>query len=130
MPAVALSRISTHQTKDSNFDEDLPAYVVIDLYTETDDYGTEKKKSLTNQQFVAGQNDDAHCRHLAEEADVPDSLFIYDDFNIFSRYARLDRAVQKFMPAFLRKAVLDLEHDSATLGHPGARCAYDTMRQS
>lgn len=82
MAATALSRLPTQQTVDSDFDDDLLAYALADHHEEDDKHDTKEKIFLTIKQFIAGQQDDARCRHLAKKADDLDSLFIYDAFGI------------------------------------------------
>lgn len=82
MAAHALYWLSTNQTDDYEFNEDLAAYAVAGLHKNTDEHGMERQKLLTIQQFVPAQQDDVHIRHLAEKADAPDSPFIYNDFGI------------------------------------------------
>lgn len=58
MAADALPRLSTNRTDNSDFDEASPAYAFIDHYNETNQFDTEKQKSLKIQQFVAAQKND------------------------------------------------------------------------
>lgn len=85
MAANVLSWLPTKQTDHLDFDEDLPAYAVLDHHKDTDEYYTKKQLFLTIQQFKPAQQDDDHFRHLAKKADAPDSPFIYEEFGILSR---------------------------------------------
>lgn len=76
---------------------------------------------LTIQQLIAAQQNAAHCRHLDKKADAPNSPFIFDELDILSRRTLPDGAIQNFVPAFLKKAVLMQEHESTISSQPEAR---------
>lgn len=85
----------TDQTEDSDFDDDLPAYAAVSYHDDPDKYRRNEQKPLTLQTFVAAQRADAHCRHLAEKVDTPDSPCFYDEFDTLTRRLRLDGVIQK-----------------------------------
>lgn len=71
--ADALSQLLTNQTKDSNFDDDLPAYAVADSHDEPNKRDKNEQTSLTIERILAAQREDSHCRHLVERADAPNT---------------------------------------------------------
>lgn len=79
--------------------------------------------------FVVAQREGAYSRHLVEKVSAPESPFLYDKFGILTGWAKLDRAIPKFVSLSLRKEVLKQEQDSTIFGHPEARGMCNTMRR-
>lgn len=83
MAADAVSWLPTHQTDESNFDENFPAYMVADHDNETNEHDMNEQKLLAIQYFKVAQQKAFHHPHLLEIADNPDSSFLYNKFDIF-----------------------------------------------
>lgn len=76
----ALSWLPINQTDNSDFDDDITAYVVVKSHEEPDDRNRNEHTLLTVQRFLATQRGVTHCRHLVKSADAPDILFLYNKF--------------------------------------------------
>lgn len=61
MAADALSWLPTNQADESNFDNDLPVYAVVNYHVKPDERVEKEQNSLTIQEFVVAQRGDGHC---------------------------------------------------------------------
>lgn len=80
----------------------------IDPHHGIDERVENEQTLLKAQRFIAAQREDSHSRHLVKTADTPESLFVYEEYNIVSKRARPDGAAQKSL--FLTWAVLKKQH--------------------
>ena len=85
--------------------------------------------SISVEEFLRAQAEDAFCRFAAETVGTPSSKFDIDRYGFLVRKSPLDGTLQRVVPTRLRPWVLYLAHHPRLAGHPGAMCMYYTLRR-
>ena len=85
--------------------------------------------SISVEEFLRAQAEDAFCRFAAETVGTPNSKFDIDRYGFLVRKSPLDGTLQRVVPTRLRPRVLYLAHHPRLAGHPGATRMYYTLRR-
>ena len=83
--------------------------------------------SISVEEFLRAQAEDAFCRFAAETVGTSNSKFDIDRYGFLGRKSPLDRTLQRVVPTRLRPRVLYLAHHPRLAGHPGATRTYYTV---
>ena len=85
--------------------------------------------SVSVEEFLCAQAEDAFCRFAAETVGTPNSKFDMDRYGFLVWKSPLDGTLQRVVPTRLRPRVLYLSHHPRLAGHPGATRMYYTLRR-
>ena len=85
--------------------------------------------SISVEEFLSAQAEDAFCRFAAETVGTPTSKFDIDRYSFLVRKSPLDRTLQRVVPTQLRPRVLYLAHHPRLAGHLGETRMYYTLRR-
>ena len=83
--------------------------------------------SISVEEFLRAQAEDAFCRFAAEAVGTPNSKFDIDRYGFLVRKSPLDGTLQRVVPTRLRPRVLYVAHHPRLAGHPGATHMYYTL---
>ena len=91
---------------------------------------TEKRyaASISFEEFIREQAEDAFCCFAAETVGMPNSEIDIDRYGFLVRKSPLDGTLKRVVPTRLRPRLLYLAHHRRLAGHPGATRMYYTLR--
>jgi len=138
--ADALSSLPTKGLDSTPLDEEVPVLAVKTRASdalEAASLAEAPMGTLTAQEIILGQAEDAFCTERLKELDVlspPDpkwsrqAFFFKEKNGLQCRRSMYGRETQVVIPEALKQRLLRYQHQSVLAGHPGSRRMYDTLR--